>query len=324
MCYSPADGKLLQPGGWKCVFIAMWQRHIHRCYPKELWAGHICKCIIARCAEMCLHGYVAKTCSLVPKSTTGGHIYKCVIARRAEMCLHGYVAKTRHISYQFFKPWCSREPSSYEMDVPVTFTALEAGGTIKIIYHRFYCAVDITHFRQLHCYTPPYSPRAMRPGRAFQPPYHPRWVQVGWTGELYHLGRNKEVFDAELYAVLQAMGVLLRRQELGKNYTTFSDSTAAIERVRTDRPGPGQALAKAIVHFEEVIRERGCTLTIQWTPEHKGLEGNEIAGTYTKWAVDGYTDPIDKNSSEKPALPTYRERPRGQVAEYQRVDSAAR
>ena len=36
-----------QPSGQKCVFTAMWQRHIDRCYQKELWAGHIYKCVIA-------------------------------------------------------------------------------------------------------------------------------------------------------------------------------------------------------------------------------------------------------------------------------------
>ena len=37
---------------------------------------------------------------------------------------------------------------------------------------------------------------------------------------------------------------------VGETYTIFSDSTAAIERLRTDRPGPVQALAEAIIYFE--------------------------------------------------------------------------
>ena len=87
---------------------------------------------------------------------------------------------------------------------------------------------------------------------------------MGWTGEHNHLGHNKEDFGAELYAILRAMGIPLRRQESGKNYTIFSDSTAAIERVCTDRPGSGRALAKAIIRLEGVMRERGCTVTIRW------------------------------------------------------------
>ena len=76
---------------------------------------------------------------------------------------------------------------------------------------------------------PTNNPKARRPGRAFRPPYHPWGVPAGWAGERFHLGRNKEVFDAELYAVMRAIGVLLKRQESGKNYCT-----AAIERVCTD------------------------------------------------------------------------------------------
>ena len=29
--------------------------------PEAPWVGHIYKCVIAQCAEMCLHGNVAKT-----------------------------------------------------------------------------------------------------------------------------------------------------------------------------------------------------------------------------------------------------------------------
>lgn len=50
----------------------------------------------------------------------------------------------------------------------------------------------------------------------------------GWTGRRYHLGNNKEVFDAETYAILRALKIFDRRQESGRSYTIFADSTAAI------------------------------------------------------------------------------------------------
>ena len=62
----------------------------------------------------------------------------------------------------------------------------------------------------------------------------------GWEGRCFHLGDNKEVFDAEVYAIAQALEVINRRQESGRRYTIFVDSTAAIDRVRTDSIGPGQ------------------------------------------------------------------------------------
>lgn len=49
----------------------------------------------------------------------------------------------------------------------------------------------------------------------------------------------------------------------------------------TDRSGPGLASAKAIIELEELLNRRGCSITIRWTPAHEGVEGNELAGSYT-------------------------------------------
>lgn len=46
--------------------------------------------------------------------------------------------------------------------------------------------------------------RTMRPGRPFRPPYHPRRVARRRTRYPFHLGRNKEAFDAELFAIHRA------------------------------------------------------------------------------------------------------------------------
>ena len=107
------------------------------------------------------------------------------------------------------------------------------------------------------------------------------------------------------------MAILWQRQGSGADYTIFSESTAAIERVLAGRPGPGQALAKAVIEFERLLIESKCTATIRWTPAHKGVGGNEITDSYAKcstvfhsralaggtknyakWAVEGYTDRV--------------------------------
>ena len=36
---------------------------------------------------------------------------------------------------------------------------------------------------------------------------------AGWTGRRYHLGNNKGVFDAEVFAVYRALSVIDQRQE---------------------------------------------------------------------------------------------------------------
>ena len=48
----------------------------------------------------------------------------------------------------------------------------------------------------------------------------------------FQLGTDKEVFDAEVFAIYQALRAVERRQERGRSYTVFVDSTSAIERVR--------------------------------------------------------------------------------------------
>lgn len=73
------------------------------------------------------------------------------------------------------------------------------------------------------------------------PTLSPRRVPESWTGQRFHLDRYKEVFDAEPHATLRAMEIFSERRETGVDYTIFSDFMAAIERVLTDRTGPGQA-----------------------------------------------------------------------------------
>ena len=45
-----------------------------------------------------------------------------------------------------------------------------------------------------------------------------------WTGRGSYLGSNKEVFDSEVFTILQAVKFLQEREESGKTYTVFSDS----------------------------------------------------------------------------------------------------
>ena len=45
-----------------------------------------------------------------------------------------------------------------------------------------------------------------------------------WRGSGAFLGTNKEVFDAEDFAILQAVKLINARGECGGSYTIFSDS----------------------------------------------------------------------------------------------------
>ena len=65
-------------------------------------------------------------------------------------------------------------------------------------------------------------------------------AQEDWTGRGFFLGDSKVVFDAEVFAILQALRVFDKRRQSGKEYTVFSDCQPAIQRARTDQLEPGQ------------------------------------------------------------------------------------
>ena len=80
------------------------------------------------------------------------------------------------------------------------------------------------------------------------------WEEGRWRDAGTFLGTNKEVFDAEVFAILQAIRLLDARGECGRSYTIFSDSQAAIARAQHTDCSPAQALASAVVDFSYQIR----------------------------------------------------------------------
>ena len=114
------------------------------------------------------------------------------------------------------------------------------------------------------------------------------WWQGGeWRGDGSFLGTNKEVFDAEVYALLGAIRLLSDRGETGADYTVFSDSQAAIFRLLHEECGPAQALARAAITASQELRARGNDITIRWTPSHRGVVGNERADALARGAAAG-------------------------------------
>ena len=99
----------------------------------------------------------------------------------------------------------------------------------------------------------------------------------GWTGCRYHLGSNKQVFDAEVFAVYQALSVIEQRQGRGRQYTIFFDSTSAITRVGDNSLGPGQRFAVAAIEVCNRIITNDNSVTIWWALAHSGATGNEVA-----------------------------------------------
>ena len=65
--------------------------------------------------------------------------------------------------------------------------------------------------------------------------------------------------------------------------TVFVDSTAAIDRVRTDTIGG----ATAAMEVCSRILARDNEVTVRWIPAHHGVPGNEKVDEYAKAAAEG-------------------------------------
>jgi len=65
----------------------------------------------------------------------------------------------------------------------------------------------------------------------------------------------------------------------------FTDNQAAIMRIRTLKPGPGQEISIALTHISTELKALKCTLTIQWVPGHTDVAGNEKADQHAKLAT---------------------------------------
>lgn len=74
-----------------------------------------------------------------------------------------------------------------------------------------------------------------------------------------------------------------QRQESGRRYTLFVDSTSAIARIRTDDIRPGQRFAVASIEVATRILTRDNEITVRSVLAHHEVPGNEFA----KAAADG-------------------------------------
>ena len=111
---------------------------------------------------------------------------------------------------------------------------------------------------------------------------------VAWAGVKTHMGYNQEAYDAECAALARALESASQRSPTPERVTIFSDAQAAIRRMASDEPGPGQQYAiQARKHLAALRRSRpGITIEIWWCPAHKGVAGNEKADEWAKIAAE--------------------------------------
>jgi ribonuclease HI len=113
-----------------------------------------------------------------------------------------------------------------------------------------------------------------------------------WEGQSLCMGSKKEVFDAELYGIRKALERLVDRTywietRHGARIRIFSDSTAALKRIKTDAVGPGQEQARKIIEWTKTLARWGISVEFHWVPGHEGVPGNEAADTAAKNGAEG-------------------------------------
>jgi len=109
-----------------------------------------------------------------------------------------------------------------------------------------------------------------------------------WAGVKGHMGSNQEAYDAECAALVRALEEASRRNTTPERVTIFTDVQAAIRRMASDDPGPGQQYAlQARKHIASMRRARpGIAIEIRWCPAHKEVAGNEKADEWAKAAAE--------------------------------------
>jgi ribonuclease HI len=117
------------------------------------------------------------------------------------------------------------------------------------------------------------------------------------------------VFDADLYSIQQAINIALKGGNprkgpaiLNPGYSTvtvFSDSQAAIRRIRSDYPGASQSIAKDIKTKTVILLAAiKVSTTIKWVPSHIGIKGNEQTDKLAKKGAEkSVNQDIEKHAS---------------------------
>jgi hypothetical protein len=82
------------------------------------------------------------------------------------------------------------------------------------------------------------------------------------VGIKIHMGYNQEAYDAEGAALARALETAAWRQSTPERVTIFTDARAAIKRMPSEKPGPGQMYAIQPKHIA-ALRKAGPDITIE-------------------------------------------------------------
>jgi len=109
-----------------------------------------------------------------------------------------------------------------------------------------------------------------------------------WEGIKTHMGFNQEAYDAECAVLAHALETATKRAPTPSHVTIFTNAQAAIKRVVSDDPGPGQKYALEKRQHIATLRRAAPDISIEvrWCPVREGVEGNEQADRWAKLAAN--------------------------------------
>jgi hypothetical protein len=80
---------------------------------------------------------------------------------------------------------------------------------------------------------------------------------VEWKTYEMHLGNNKEIYNAKLFTIAEALK-LMNHQLIGNKQTNtiqiFTNFSSALIRMQNTNPGLGQWITKRTVEGEQILR----------------------------------------------------------------------
>ncbi len=111
-----------------------------------------------------------------------------------------------------------------------------------------------------------------------------------WLMQKVTLGKNKEIFNAEMWDISEAVKIAeqscLRAPQLSV-ISIFCDSQHAINKLKVMDCKTDQALKAQIYRKVEQLIQRGHEISVCWVPSHCQIEGNERADKAAREAAGG-------------------------------------
>ena len=106
-----------------------------------------------------------------------------------------------------------------------------------------------------------------------------------WQEKRRYLGEKKYSFDAELWAISDALEMTIKKMRNTNPtiVTIFTDSHAAITKILEPKIRPGGGMIRDLIHWNALdIQNDGHFLVLRWVPSHSKVLGNEKADVVTK------------------------------------------